>query len=150
MDNLTDFISRRAARRRGSLSRVHPVRETFDGKPAWEGVVHVLAWPAIRLRLALMPGHRQSKEARNGGSSPCCIRSGSIRRWKRCGRQSWRSSVRQAERKQPAQIRTLTPGRLPPSGQHRQTTDRSVFARGRNHSASAAPEGNTLVGLLCA
>jgi hypothetical protein len=64
-----------------TLAQSVPVRETFDGKPVWEGVVHVFDLtghpdrnPRLRLVLA------ESRGAPNGNSSLCCISRQSIAR----------------------------------------------------------------------
>jgi hypothetical protein len=59
------------------LTQSLPVRETFEGKPVWEGVVHVFDLTG-RPRLAPMPGPRRSRGARSDGSLPCCISRQSI------------------------------------------------------------------------
>jgi hypothetical protein len=57
-----------------------PIREAFEGKTVWEGVVHMFDLTAIRPRPVPMPGPRQSREARSGDSSRCCISRRSIAR----------------------------------------------------------------------
>jgi hypothetical protein len=64
-----------------TLSQSVPVRETFEGKTVWEGVVHVFdltGHPTGDPRLRLVIADRI--EPRGGGSSQCCISRPSIAR----------------------------------------------------------------------
>jgi hypothetical protein len=67
--------SRRApARRYGYTCSIQ-----LDGKPVWQGVVHVFDLTGHPTALRAMRGHRRSRGARDAGSS-CYIPSGSVRR----------------------------------------------------------------------
>ena len=67
-----------------------PVKELFEGKTVWEGIVHV-TWRTIPRPRAPMRGRLRSRAATGAGSTPCCIWAGSGRRWMRCERLSWRN-----------------------------------------------------------
>jgi hypothetical protein len=45
------------------LTQSVPVRETFEGKTVWEGIVHVFDLTGHPTALALMPGPRRLKES---------------------------------------------------------------------------------------
>jgi len=58
-----------------------PVRETFEGKTVWEGLVHVFDLAGhLKERPAPTPGHHRSRAAPRDGSSPRCIASCLTRR----------------------------------------------------------------------
>ena len=95
-DQLKDVVERKHG---GSaqFARSVPVRETFEGKAVWEGMVHVFD----------LVGHPTATRA-YAWSSPiegstkrrlfqCCIPHGSTRLWKLCERQSGRSIAQQGE-----------------------------------------------------
>ena len=48
------------------LAQSVPVHETFDGKPVWEGVVHVFDLTGHPTRPAPTHGPRRSRVARSG------------------------------------------------------------------------------------
>jgi hypothetical protein len=61
------------------LTQSVPVRETFEGRPVWEGVVHVFDLTEHPTATRAYAGPRRSRGARGDGSSPCCIPHGSTR-----------------------------------------------------------------------
>jgi|HubBroStandDraft_6_1064221.scaffolds.fasta_scaffold214732_3 hypothetical protein len=77
-----------------TLAQSAPVLETFEGKPVWEGVVHVFDLAGHPTATRVYAWSSPIEVARSGGSSRCCIRRQSIARKLRCGRRSLSNAKR--------------------------------------------------------
>jgi hypothetical protein len=56
-----------------TLAQSVPVRETFEGQPIWEGVVHVFDLEAIPRPQGPMQWSSPIEGSNNAGSLPCCM-----------------------------------------------------------------------------
>ena len=69
-----------------TLAQTVPVRETFEGKPLWEGIVHVFHLTGHPTALYAYAWSSPIEGSTSVGSSPCCISRQSTARKLRCGR----------------------------------------------------------------
>jgi hypothetical protein len=65
-----------------------PVKEVFEGKTVWEGIIHVFDLEGHPGATRAYAWSSPVKAATSGGSMPCCIWAAYGRRWTRCGRLS--------------------------------------------------------------